>query len=73
MEIQVATNMSEEQRRQMQQMMEKMEQLPEQQRRQMEKMMGNRMNMMKQMMSGEPIVIEVQNVQVNTDIPDGIF
>jgi len=28
---------------------------------------------MKQMMSGEPIVIEVQSVRVNTEIPDGIF
>ena len=73
MKIRVATNMSEEQRRQMQQMMEKMEQLPEQQRKQMEKMVGNPMEMMKQMMSGEPIAIEVQSVQVNTNIPDGIF
>lgn len=39
----------------------------------MEKMMGNPMEMMKQMMSGEPIAIEVQSVQVNTNIPDGIF
>ncbi len=73
MEIQVATDMSEEQRRQMQQMMEKMEQLPEQQRKQMEKMMGNQMEMMKQVMSGEPIAIEVQSVQVNVDLPDGVF
>lgn len=73
MEIQLATNLSDAQRQQMQQMMKQMEQLPAQQRKQMEKMMGNQMEMMKQMMSGEPIVIEVQSVQVNTAIPNGIF
>ena len=73
MEIQLATNISDAQRQQMQQMMKQMEQLPAQQRKQMEKMMGNQMDMMKQMMSGEPIVIEVQSVRVNTEIPDGIF
>jgi len=73
MEIQLAANFSDAQRRQMQQMMEKMEQMPEQQRKQMEKMMGGQMDMMRQMMSGEPIVIEVQSVQVNTQIPEGIF
>lgn len=73
MEIQLSMNMSDQQRQQMQQMMKKMKQLPEQQRKQMEKMMGGQMDMMKQMMSGDPIVIEVQSVQVNTDLPDGIF
>ena len=73
MEIQLNANISDAQRQQMQQMMKKMEQLPEQQRKQMENMMGGQMDMMKQMMSGDPIAIEVQSVQVNTDIPDGIF
>jgi hypothetical protein len=36
-------------------------------------MMGDQMQMMKQMMSGEPIVVEVQSVQVNTTLPDGMF
>ncbi len=73
MEIQLNTNLSAEQRQQMQRMMKKMEQMPEQQRKQMEKMMGNQMEMMKQMMSGDPIAIEVQSVQVNVDMPDGVF
>ena len=73
MEIQLNTNLSAEQRQQMQQMMKKMEQMPEQQRKQMEKMMGNQMEMMKQMMSGDPIAIEVQSVQVNVDMPEGMF
>jgi len=73
MEIQLNTNLSAEQRQQMQRMMKKMEQMPEQQRKQMEKMMGNQMEMMKQMMSGDPIAIEVQSVRVNVDMPDGVF
>ncbi|MEF8816580.1 MAG: hypothetical protein V5A20_04105 [Salinibacter sp.] len=73
MEIQLATNMSQEQRQQMQRLMEKMEQLPAQQRKQMEKMMGDQMGMMKQMMSGDPIVIEVLSVQVNAEVPAGVF
>lgn len=63
----------EEQQKQMQQMMTKMENMPEQQREQMKKMMGGKMEMMKQMMSGDPIVVEVQSVQVNGDLPDGMF
>jgi len=63
----------EEQQKQMQQMMKKMENMPEQQREQMKKMMGGKMEMMKQMMSGDPIVVEVQNVQVNVDLPEGMF
>ena len=73
MEIQLDANLSAEQRQQMRQAMEKMKQLPEQQRKQMEKMMGGQMEMMKQMMSGNPIAIEVQSVQVNVDLPDGVF
>lgn len=73
MEIQFETSMSAQQRQQMQQLLDKMEQMPEQQRKQMEQMMGDQMEMMKQLVSGEPIVIEVQRVQVNTEIPDGIF
>jgi hypothetical protein len=73
MEIEVAMNLSEKQRRQMEQAMAQMENMPEQQRKQMEQMMGNRMEMMKQMMSGEPVVVEVQSVQVNVELPEGMF
>jgi len=73
MEFQIDMNMSEQQRKQMQKMMEKMENMPEQQRQQMKKMMGGQMEMMTQMMSGEPIVVEVQSVQVNVDLPEGMF
>ena len=73
MEIQLNANISDEQRQQMRRVMKKMEQLPEQQRKQMEEMMGDQMEMMRQMMSGDPIAIEVQSVQVNADVPDGVF
>jgi hypothetical protein len=73
MEIQFDMNMSEEQRKQMEQMMAKLEKLPDQQRAQMEKMMGNQMEMMKQVMSGDPVVIEVLSVEVNTALPEGMF
>lgn len=73
MEIHLDANISEKQRQQMKQAMQKMENMPEQQRKQMEKMMGGQMDMMKQIMSGDPITIEVQSVKVNTDIPEGVF
>ena len=73
MEMQFEMNMSEQQRQKMQQLMQQMENMPEQQRKQMERMMGDQMKTMKQMMSGEPVVIEVQSVKVNTEIPSGIF
>lgn len=73
MEIQVEMNMSEQQRKQMEQAMAQMKNMPEQQRKQMEKMMGDKMEMMKQMMSGEPVVVEVQSVEVNVDLPEGTF
>jgi hypothetical protein len=71
--MQFEMNMSEQQRQKMQQLMQQMENMPEQQRKQMERMMGDQMKTMKQMMSGEPVVIEVQSVKVNTEIPSGIF
>jgi len=73
MEIALTTDMSAQQREQMRQMMQQMENMPEQQRKQMEKMMGQQMDMMKRMLSGKPIAVEVQSVKVNTEIPDGIF
>lgn len=73
MKFQIEMNMSEKQRQQMEQAMKQMENMPETQRKQMESMMGDQMEMMKQMMSGEPIVVEVQSVEVNTELPDGMF
>jgi len=73
MEFQVDMQLSDQQRQQMEQAMKQMEDMPAQQRRMMEKMMGDRMKTMTQMMTGDPIVVEVQSVQVNTDLPEGIF
>ncbi|PSQ95349.1 MAG: hypothetical protein BRD55_10810 [Bacteroidetes bacterium SW_9_63_38] len=73
MEIQFDLNMSEQQRQQMKQMMEKMKNMPEQQRKRMQEMMGGQMDMMKQMMSDEPLVVEVQSVSVNAQLPDDVF
>lgn len=73
MEIQVEMDMSEQQRKQMKMIMQKMKNMPEQQRRQMRKRMGDRMDMMKQMISEEPLIVEVQGVEVNTEIPENVF
>lgn len=73
MDIHLDANISEQQRQQMKKVMRKLENLPEQKRKQMEKMMGGQMEMMKQIMSGEPITIDVQSVKVNTEIPEGVF
>lgn len=73
MELQFETTMSEQQRRQMQKMVQKMKNLPEQQREQMEKRMDEQMVTMRQIMSGDPVVIEVQDVRVNVDLPEGTF
>jgi hypothetical protein len=73
MEVQIDMDMSEKERKQMEKAMAQMKNLPEQQRKMMEKRMGGQMEMMKQMMSGEPIVVEVQSVQVNVELPEGMF
>lgn len=73
MEIKIDTKMSPEQRKQMKMLQQKMENMPEEQRKQMEQMMGDSMNMLQNIMSGEPIVMEVQNVQVNVDLPPEAF
>jgi hypothetical protein len=73
MEIQLQMNMSEQQRKKMERMMKKMENMPKQQREQMEKMMGDQMESMRRMMSGKPIVVTVQDVKVNVDLPKGTF
>lgn len=75
--IQIQTNLNEtlsaQQRRQLQEMKEQMEQMDEEQRQMMERMMGDQMKQMEQMMSGEPMVVQVQSVTVNEPLPEGVF
>lgn len=68
--MEMITEMSDEQRQQMEQMKEQMEGMPEAQRKRMEQMMGDQLN---NLMNNEPIVIEVTEVVVNGDIPEGVF
>jgi outer membrane lipoprotein-sorting protein len=72
-EIQVDMDLSEQERKQMEQALKQMENMPKQQRSQMQGMMGGQMDMIKQMMSGEPIRVDVQDVTVNTELPDDVF
>jgi hypothetical protein len=69
-QMEMITEMSEEQRQQMEQMKQQMESMPEAQRERMQKMMGSQME---NLMNNKPIVIEVNVVIVNGDIPDGVF
>ena len=73
MEMVMDLGMSEDQRRQLQQLQEKLEQMPEQQREQMKRVMGKQFEQMQKMMAGEPTTVEVQSVRVNVGIPEGIF
>ena len=73
MEIQFDLNISKQQRQQMKQMMEKMKNMPKEQRERMQQMMGGQMDMLKQMMSDEPMVVDVKSVTVNGDLPDDVF
>ena len=75
MEIQtnMGQSLSAEQKKQLQQMKQQMEQMDAEQRKMMERMMGDRMKQLEQMMAGEPTVIRVQSVTVNQPLPDGIF
>jgi len=68
--MEMITDMSDEQRQQMEQMKQQLESMPEAQRERMQKMMGDQME---KLMNNEPIVIEVQEVIVNGDIPEGVF
>lgn len=74
-EIQSNVNetLSEQQKQQIKEMQEQMKQMDEEQRQMMERMMGDQMEQMQKMMSGEPIVVQVQQVSVNTPLPDGVF
>ncbi len=70
-EIAFDLDLSREKRRQMTQMMETMS---ERQRKQMQNAMGEKqIRMMNRMTSGEPILIEVEDVSVNAPLPDDVF
>lgn len=68
--MEIRMDVSEEQRKQMEQMKKQMENMPEAQRESMEKMMGDQM---RRLMNDEPIVITVTEVVVNGPIPYGVF
>lgn len=65
----------EEARRAMQEFERELEQMPEQQRKMMEQMMKPQMERFEKMLEGDKleIVIEVEDVQVNTGLPDDLF
>ncbi len=66
--------LSDQERKQMEQLQAQMEQMPEQQRKQMERMLGKeQLKQLQAMMSGKPTVIEVQDVKVNVPLPDDVF
>jgi hypothetical protein len=73
MEFQFNMDMSEKEKQKMAMMIKRMENMPEEESKRMKQMMGSQLDMMKQMLSGEPIVVEVQSVKVNTEIPPGVF
>jgi len=73
MEFQFNMDMSEKEKKKMAMMIQRLENMPEKDSKRMKQMMGNQVEMMKQMLSGEPIVVEVKDVQVNTEIPSGVF
>jgi len=73
MEFQFNMDMSEKEKKKMAMMIQRLENMPEKDSDRMKQMMGSQVDMMKQMLSGEPIVVEVKNVQVNTEIPAGVF
>lgn len=71
--IMPSEGMSEEQRQQMEEMKQQLDNMPEAQRKRMEQMMGDQFEKMEKMMSGEPMVITVQEVEVNGTLPEGVF
>lgn len=73
MEFQFEMDLTEKEKKQMAMMIKKLESMPEKDSERMKRMMGDQIDMMKQMLSGEPMVIEVQDVKVNTEIPAGVF
>ncbi len=73
MEFQFEMDLSDKEKKQMAMMIQKLENMPDQKSERMKRMMGDQIDMMKQMLSGEPMVIEVKDVKVNTEIPAGVF
>jgi len=71
--IMPSEGMSEEQRQQMEEMKKQLDNMPEAQRKRMEQMMGDQFEKMEKMMSGEPMVITVQEVEINGTLPEGVF
>jgi len=73
MEMRFDVSLSDRERREMEAMLRQLESMPEEQRKHMEEMMGDGMNMMQGALSGEPVVVEVRSVTVNTELPIGVF
>lgn len=73
MEFHFDMDMSEKQKKQMAMVIQKMENMPEKDSKRMKRMMGDQLDMMKRIVSGEPMLVEVQDVKVNTEIPAGVF
>lgn len=69
-QMEMITEISAEQRQQMEQMKQQMESMPKAQRERMQQMMGDQME---KLMNNEPIVITVTEIVVNGDIPEGVF
>jgi len=67
------TELPAAQKQQMQAMLDRLDQLAPERREQAMQMMGGGMEQMKNLINGDPIVMEVTAVRVNADIPDGIF
>lgn len=71
--MQMKMDMSKKQRQQMKKMMKQLENLPEAQRERMKEQMPMSLERMQKIMGGEPMTIEITEVRVNTDIPEGVF
>lgn len=73
MEMRFDIRLSEEERREMEEMLRELDRMPQEQRDQMETMMEDGMDMMRGALSGDPVVVEVLSVSVNTELPRGVF
>lgn len=71
--MQMEMNMSKQQRQQMKKTMKQLENLPESQREMIKGRLPMPLERMKKILKGEPTTIEVQDVRVDTDIPEGTF
>jgi len=71
--MQMKMNMSKKERQQMKKTMEQLENLPESQREMIKSQLPMSLERMKKILQGEPTTIEVQDVRVNADMPEGMF